>query len=88
MKLQEKVLGGIAELVIKRHKVIVVVGAVLAVLSVAAASRIEIKTQIKDMMSADNQKVKSFDEMNDRFTGGSAVIILVEGRVSSAEPGG
>jgi len=79
MKLQEKVLGGIAELVIRRHKVIVVIGAILAVLSVAATSRIQIKTQIKDMVSADNPKVKSFDEMTDRFTGSSAVIILVEG---------
>jgi predicted RND superfamily exporter protein len=83
MKLQEKVLGGIAELVIRRHKVIVVIGAILAVLSVAAMSRIQIKTQIKtqikDMVSADNPKVKSFDEMTDRFTGSSAVIVLVEG---------
>jgi predicted RND superfamily exporter protein len=79
MKVQEKVLGGIAELVIRRHKVIVVIGAIVAVLSVMAASRIEIKTQIKDMIAADNPKVKSFDEMTERFTGSSAVIVLVEG---------
>ncbi|NJL73277.1 MAG: hypothetical protein HC888_17950, partial [Candidatus Competibacteraceae bacterium] len=54
-------------------------GLALAALSLVSASRIVVKTQMKDMMKAGNPRVESFDEIS-RIFGGTSVLITIEGR--------
>ena len=76
---EEKLMGTLADFVIRYHKVIPIVGLILFVLSIVAASTIEVKTQIKDLLPEDNPQVKSFEEVDELFHGGTAVLITIEG---------
>jgi predicted RND superfamily exporter protein len=72
-------MGRLADFVIRYHKLIPVAGLVLFVLSIIAASTIEVKTQVKDLLPEDNPQVKSFEEVDELFHGGTVVIITIEG---------
>ena len=76
---EEKVMGTLADFVVRYHRVIPIVGLILFVLSIIAASSIEVKTQIKDLLPEDNPQVKSFEEVDELFHGGTAVLITIEG---------
>jgi len=69
MRSEEKVMGALADFVIRYHKVIPIVGLILFVPSIIAASTIKVKTQIKDLLPEDNPQVKSFEET---YTGDEA----------------
>jgi predicted RND superfamily exporter protein len=79
MRSEEKVMGALADFVIRYHKVIPIVGLILFVLSIVAASTIEVKTQIKDLLPEDNPQVKSFEEVDELFHGGTVVMVTIEG---------
>ncbi len=79
MKFEERVMGALASFVIRYHKVIPGIALVLFVLSIIAAGTIEVKTQMKDLLPEDNPQVKAFEEVNDRFHGGTVVMITIEG---------
>jgi predicted RND superfamily exporter protein len=79
MRIEERVMGGLANFVIRYHKVIPVLALILFVLSIIAASTIEVRTQVKDLLPEDNPQVKSFEEVNDLFHGGTVVMITIEG---------
>jgi len=79
MKFEERVMGGLANFVIRYHKVIPGIALVLFVLSIVAASTIEVRTQVKDLLPEDNPQVKSFEEVNELFHGGTVVMITIEG---------
>jgi predicted RND superfamily exporter protein len=72
-------MGGLANFVIRYHKVIPGIALVLFVLSIVAASTIEVRTQVKDLLPEDNPQVKSFEEVNELFHGGTVVMITIEG---------
>jgi len=79
MKFEERVMGALANFVIRYHKVIPVLALILFVLSIVAASTIEVRTQVKDLLPEDNPQVKAFEEVNDLFHGGTVVMITIEG---------
>ncbi len=79
MRVELKLMNGLADFVIRYHRVIPIVGLVLFILSIVAASSIEVKTQIKDLLPEDNPQVKSFEEVNEHFFGGTSVIVTIEG---------
>lgn len=79
MRFEEKVMGGLADFVIRYHKAIPIAGVILFVLSIAAASTIEVRTQIKDLLPQDNPQVKSFEEVDELFHGGTVTMITIEG---------
>jgi hypothetical protein len=79
MKFEERVMGGLANFVIRYHKVIPAVALVLLVLSMVAAGTIEVRTQVKDLLPEDNPQVQAFDEVNDLFHGGTVVMVTIEG---------
>ena len=79
MKFEERIMGGLASFVIRYHKVIPVAGLVLFALSIVAAATIEVRTQIKDLLPEDNPQVKSFEEVDELFHGGTVVMVTIEG---------
>ena len=79
MKFEERVMSGLANFVIRYHKVIPIAGLVLFVLSIVAAGSIEVRTQIKDLLPEDNPQVESFEEVDELFHGGTVAIITIEG---------
>ncbi|MBN2551304.1 MAG: hypothetical protein JXB06_00980, partial [Spirochaetales bacterium] len=79
MKFEERIMGGLASFVIRCHRVIPIAGLVLFVLSLVAAGTIEVRTQIKDLLPEDNPQVKSFEEVDELFHGGTVVMITIEG---------
>jgi predicted RND superfamily exporter protein len=80
MKLEQKVMGGIADFVIRYHKIIPIAAVVLLVLSVIAAQNIRVTTQMEDMLPFDNPQVKSIHEIDKVFNSGMSLMITVEGR--------
>ncbi|UCF96880.1 MAG: MMPL family transporter [Spirochaetaceae bacterium] len=79
MRFEEKVMGGLAGFVIRYHKLIPIAGLVLFFLSIVAASNIEVRTQVKDLLPEDNPQVKSFEEVDELFHGGTVVMVTIEG---------
>ena len=79
MKFEERVMGALANFVIRYHKVIPVVAVGLFVLSILAASTIQVRTQVKDLLPEDNPQVQAFDEVNELFHGGTVVMVTIEG---------
>ncbi len=79
MSIKEKALGRLAEFVIRFRVPILIAAAALFVLSLFAAQRIRIVTQMKDMLPDGNPKVASFNKITDEFGGGSSLIVTVEG---------
>jgi predicted RND superfamily exporter protein len=79
MKIEERVMGALANFVIRYHKVIPIVALVLFVLSIIAASTIEVRTQVKDLLPEENPQVKAFEQVNELFHGGTVVMITIEG---------
>jgi predicted RND superfamily exporter protein len=78
MKLRERILGSIAEFILRRYKLLLGIGLVLALVSVYFAGGIRMNTQIKDMLSKGNSRVVAYDEMTKDF-GGASLIITLEG---------
>ena len=68
-----------ASFVVRHKKIIPLIALVLIVLSIFAAGRIRIKTEFKDLLPKDNPKIESYQEVNDRFSGGEKIIVVVEG---------
>jgi predicted RND superfamily exporter protein len=83
MKLRDKILGSMAELILRRYKLLLCLGLVLAAASFYFSSGIKMNTQIKDMLSAGNPRVVAYDRMTDDF-GGSSLIMTIEGGTKEA----
>ncbi len=79
MNPQEKVMSLLANFVSKYHKIIPIAAVVLFILSVFAARNIQVKTQMKDMLPEDNPQAQSLVEINDHFSGGTSLLITIEG---------
>jgi len=69
----------IANFVSRFYKWIPFVALILFVLSMMAANNIEIKTEIKDLMSKKDPMVASYIEVDSVFAGGATVMITIEG---------
>lgn len=80
MKLERRVMEGIASFVIRYHKIIPIVAVVLLVLSGIAAQNIRVTTRMEDMLPFDNPQVKSIHEIDEAFNSGMSLMITVEGR--------
>ncbi|MGQ9629775.1 MAG: hypothetical protein ACUVXI_05580 [bacterium] len=63
----------LASFVAKYHKIIPIAGIVLFALSIIAANNIQVKTQVKDLLPEDNPQVQMYEEVSDRFFGGTSV---------------
>ncbi len=79
MKLQERLMGGLASFVIRYHKLIVPAMVILAALSVLAMGNIRMKTQTSDLLPKSNPRVESFDRIARDFAGAQSLMITVEG---------
>ncbi len=79
MNLEERIMEKLASFVTKYKWLILGAGVVLFVLSIIAAGNIQLKTEMKDMMPKDDPWIESYSEIDDLFSGGSNVIITVEG---------
>ncbi len=86
MNFETKLTGALSRFVIKFHKWIPLGALILAVLCMMAASNIKMKTETKDMLPADNPKIKSYMEIDDVFSGGSTAIITFEWLDETREP--
>jgi hypothetical protein len=80
MKLEQRVMGGIADFVIRWHKIIPIAALVLLVLSVIAAQNIRVTTQMEDMLPYDDPQVQSIHEIDEAFNSGMSLMITVEGQ--------
>jgi predicted RND superfamily exporter protein len=80
MKFEQKVMGGIADFVIRYHKIIPIAAIVLLLLSAIAAQNIRVTTQMEDMLPYDNPQVQSIHEIDEAFNSGMSLMITVEGR--------
>jgi uncharacterized protein len=78
MKLRERILGSIAEFILKRYKLLLVIGLALAVAAVLFSGNIHMNSQIKDMLSKGNPSVVAYDKMSADF-GGTSLIVTIEG---------
>lgn len=76
----QKIMGYLAEFISKHHKAICIVGLGLFILSIISAGNITTRTQIKDMLPSNNPQVASFERITGQFSGGSSVIITLEGK--------
>jgi len=79
MKSEEKMMNAIAGFVTRFYKWIPFVALLLFILSVMSASNIEVKTEIKDLMSEKDPMVASYIEVDSVFAGGATVMITIEG---------
>ena len=79
MKSEEKIMGAIANFVIRYHKWIPLVALLLFVLSIIAAGNIENKTEIKDLLSDKDPMIRSYLEVDSVFSGGATIMITIEG---------
>jgi uncharacterized protein len=79
MKFEEMIMGALARFVTKFSTIIPFVGIGLAVLCVFAALNIEQKTDLEDMLPQNNPKIEMYKELNELFSGGSMVMITIEG---------
>jgi predicted RND superfamily exporter protein len=80
MKLEQRIMGGIADFVIRYHKIIPIAAIVLLVLSWISAQNIRVTTQMEDMLPYDNPQVKSIHEIDEAFNSGMSLMITVEGQ--------
>ncbi|MGC9365211.1 MAG: MMPL family transporter [Fidelibacterota bacterium] len=79
MKSEERMMTAIAAFVTRFYKWIPFVALLLFILSIIAASNIETKTEIKDLMSEKDPLVASYIEVDSVFAGGATVMITIEG---------
>jgi predicted RND superfamily exporter protein len=80
MKIEERIMGAVGSFVTRFHKIIPFVGLALVVLSIIAAFNIELKTEFKDMLPENNPKIQMYTELDELFSGGSMVMITIEGK--------
>ena len=71
--------SGVAEFVLKHHKGIVLATVILVALSIISAGNIQVTTKMKDMLPADNPQVQMMDEIDQHFSGGTSLFIIVDG---------
>lgn len=79
MKTEEKMMTSIANFVIRYYKWIPFVALLVFILSLMSATNIEVKTEIKDLMSEKDPMVASYIEVDSVFDGGATVMITIEG---------
>lgn len=79
MKTEERMMNAIAAFVARFYKWIPFVALLLFILSIIAASNIETKTEIKDLMSEKDPLVASYIEVDSVFAGGATIMITIEG---------
>jgi len=80
MKLEQKIMGGIANFVIRWHKIIPIAAVVLLVLSFFAAQNIRVTTQMEDMLPFDDPQVQAIHEIDEAFNSGMSLMITIEGQ--------
>jgi len=80
MKSEGKIMQIVANFVVRFYKWIPFVAVVLFVLSLIAAQNIETKTEIKDLLSAEDPKIASYLEVDSVFSGGATAMITIEGQ--------
>jgi len=87
MQFEKKLTGALAKFVIKFHKWIPLGAIVLAVLCIMAASTIESKSEMKDMLPENNPKIQTYLELDELFSaGGSTVMITFEWMDKNMDP--
>ena len=74
-----RIMDALAHFVSRRRILIPLVSLLLLGLSIFSASRIQVKTEFKDLLPKDNPKIESYQEVNDRFNGGEKIIVVIEG---------
>lgn len=79
MNREEKIMGALADFVIRYHRWLLLAGLVLLALAVLAAGNIEVKTQMKDLLPENNPQVRSYQEIEELFSGGTSIMVTVEG---------
>jgi predicted RND superfamily exporter protein len=79
MKLEKKIMEALAGFVIQYHKLIPPIAFALCALSILAARNIRVTTQIKDLLPSKNPQVQSIEEINEHFSGGTTLLITIEG---------
>jgi predicted RND superfamily exporter protein len=79
MKTEEKMMTAIAAFVARFYKWIPFAALLLFILSIIAASNIETKTEIKDLMSEKDPLIASYIEVDSVFAGGATIMITIEG---------
>ncbi|MBN2600378.1 MAG: hypothetical protein JXR87_00130, partial [Candidatus Marinimicrobia bacterium] len=79
MKTEEKMMTAIATFVTRFYKWIPFAALLLFVLSIIAANNIEVKTEIKDLMSDKDPLIASYIEIDSVFAGGASIMITIEG---------
>ena len=79
MKSEEKMMNAVAGFVTRFYKWIPFAALLLFILSMMSAGNIEVKTEIKDLMSEKDPMVASYIEVDSVFAGGATVMITIEG---------
>lgn len=79
MKSEEKMMNAIAGFVTRFYKWIPFLALLIFILSLISAGNIDVKTEIKDLMSEEDPMVASYIEVDSVFAGGATVMITIEG---------
>ena len=79
MKFEELIMGTLARFITRFKVFIPIIGLILVFLCIIAASNIEQKTDLEDMLPENNPKIEMYKELNELFSGGSMVMITIEG---------
>ena len=79
MKFEQRIMEGLGKFITKFPLWILLGGLFLIVLSIFSSLNIEMKTKIEDLLPENNPKIESYKELNELFSGGSMVMITIEG---------
>lgn len=79
MKFEELIMGALARFITRFKVLIPIIGLILVFLCFIAASNLEQKTDLEDMLPENNPKIEMYKELNELFSGGSMVMITIEG---------
>jgi len=79
MKAEEKMMGVVSNFVTRFYKWIPFWALLVFILSLISASNIEVKTEVKDLMSEKDPMIASYIEIDSVFDGGATIMITIEG---------
>lgn len=80
MKIEQRIMEALGKFVTKFPVWILIGGLFLIVLSIISSLNIEMKTKLEDLLPENNPKIESYKELNELFSGGSMVMITIEGK--------
>ena len=76
---ETRLFQGLARFVVRRKIWILIAAAVIVLASMALSGRIRFVTEVKDLLPQNNEVVKNFNFIYDRFSDTSSIIVTVEG---------